>query len=69
VGYKNSTEGNLQIAVDAMNSARSPHTFLGINQEGQTAIIRTVLDHLVVNPATPGRNTFDPDRFNPIWRL
>jgi len=35
----------------------------------QTAIIRTVLDHLVVNPATPGRNTFDPDRFNPIWRL
>ena len=35
----------------------------------QTAIIRIVLDHLVVNPATPGRNTFDPDRFNPIWRL
>ena len=35
----------------------------------QTAIIRIVLDHLVVNPATPGRNTFDPDRFSPIWRL
>ncbi|HLA66980.1 MAG TPA: recombinase family protein, partial [Acidimicrobiia bacterium] len=34
----------------------------------QTAIIRIVVDHLVVNPATPGRNTFDPDRFNPIWR-
>ena len=35
----------------------------------QTAIIRTVLDHLVVNPATPGRNRFDQDRFSPVWRL
>ena len=35
----------------------------------QTAIIRTVLDHLVVNPAVRGRHAFDPDRFNPIWRL
>jgi DNA invertase Pin-like site-specific DNA recombinase len=35
----------------------------------QNAIIRTVLDHVVVNPAVKGRNTFDPDRFTPIWRL
>jgi 3-deoxy-7-phosphoheptulonate synthase len=41
VGFKNSTEGNLQVAVNAIESARHPHSFLGINQEGQTAIVRT----------------------------
>ncbi|HZP40209.1 MAG TPA: 3-deoxy-7-phosphoheptulonate synthase [Candidatus Binatia bacterium] len=41
VGFKNSTDGNLQIAVDAMESARHPHTFLGIDQDGKTSIIHT----------------------------
>jgi 3-deoxy-7-phosphoheptulonate synthase len=41
VGFKNSTDGNLQVAVDAMESARHPHTFLGIDQAGQTSIIHT----------------------------
>jgi 3-deoxy-7-phosphoheptulonate synthase len=41
VGFKNNTEGNLQIAVNAIESARRPHSFLGINQDGVTAIIRT----------------------------
>lgn len=35
----------------------------------QQAIIITVLDHVRVDPATHGRNTFDPDRFTPLWRL
>ena len=41
VGFKNTTEGNLQAAVNAMQSSRRPHSFLGINQEGLTAIVRT----------------------------
>ncbi len=41
VGFKNSTEGNLQVAINAIQSARRPHSFLGINQDGLTAIIRT----------------------------
>jgi 3-deoxy-7-phosphoheptulonate synthase len=41
VGFKNSTEGNLQVAVNAIESARRPHSFLGINQDGATAIVRT----------------------------
>jgi 3-deoxy-7-phosphoheptulonate synthase len=41
VGFKNGTDGSLQIALDAMISARSPHSFLGIDQEGVTSIIRT----------------------------
>jgi 3-deoxy-7-phosphoheptulonate synthase len=41
VGFKNSTDGNLQIPIDAMASARHPHSFLGINSLGQTAVVRT----------------------------
>jgi 3-deoxy-7-phosphoheptulonate synthase len=41
VGFKNTTDGNLQVAVNAIESARRPHSFLGINQEGVTAIVRT----------------------------
>ncbi len=41
VGYKNSTDGNVQIALDAMQSARSAHSFLGIDERGRTAIVRT----------------------------
>ena len=41
VGFKNSTDGSLQIAIDAMRSAMSPHSFLGIDQEGVTSIVRT----------------------------
>ncbi len=41
VGYKNATDGSLQIALDAMSSARTPHNFLGIDQDGFTCVIRT----------------------------
>jgi 3-deoxy-7-phosphoheptulonate synthase len=41
VGFKNGTDGNLQIAMDAMKAAQHPHSFLGINREGRTSIIQT----------------------------
>jgi 3-deoxy-7-phosphoheptulonate synthase len=41
VGFKNSTEGNLQVAINAMESARQAHTFLGIDQDGCTCVVRT----------------------------
>ena len=41
VGFKNGTSGSLQVAVDAMTSARHPHSFLGINADGATCAIRT----------------------------
>ena len=41
VGFKNSTDGNLQVAVNAIESARGSHSFIGIDQDGLTAIIRT----------------------------
>jgi 3-deoxy-7-phosphoheptulonate synthase len=41
VGFKNGTDGNLQIAIDAMGAACHPHSFLGINREGRISIVRT----------------------------
>ena len=41
IGFKNGTDGNLQIALDAMKAALSQHSFLGINREGLSSIIRT----------------------------
>ncbi len=41
VGFKNGTDGSLQIAIDAMHSAMRPHSFLGIDQDGFTSIVRT----------------------------
>ena len=41
VGFKNGTDGSLQVAIDALQSARQPHHFLGINQEGRTAVFQT----------------------------
>ncbi|MBJ6137781.1 3-deoxy-7-phosphoheptulonate synthase [Marinobacter litoralis] len=41
IGFKNGTDGNLDVAVNAMNSVSHPHSFLGIDQQGRGAIIRT----------------------------
>ena len=41
VGFKNTTDGNQLVAINAMQSAGHRHTFLGINQEGTTSIIHT----------------------------
>src|SRR5687768_6219400 len=41
VGYKNGTDGSLQVVLDAMIAARSPHSFLGIDPDGNTCIVNT----------------------------
>ncbi|CAH1044255.1 3-deoxy-7-phosphoheptulonate synthase [Halomonas sp. TD01] len=41
VGFKNGTDGSLDVAINALQSVASPHNFLGINNAGQVAIIRT----------------------------
>ncbi|MBU5612356.1 3-deoxy-7-phosphoheptulonate synthase [Geomonas azotofigens] len=41
IGFKNGTDGNLQIAIDAMKAALHPHSFLGINRDGLTSILQT----------------------------
>nr|WP_010130818.1 3-deoxy-7-phosphoheptulonate synthase [Microbulbifer agarilyticus] len=41
VGFKNGTDGSLEVAINALQSTANPHRFLGINKEGQVAIIHT----------------------------
>jgi 3-deoxy-7-phosphoheptulonate synthase len=41
VGLKNSTDGSLQVAIDAMGATRHAHSFVGISEDGLTAVVRT----------------------------
>ena len=41
VGFKNGTSGDLEVAFNAMQSCASGHSFLGVNQEGKVAVVRT----------------------------
>lgn len=59
VGFKNGTAGSVQIAVDAILSARAPHAFLGIARDGRTSIVRTAgneYGHLVLRGGSEGPN-------------
>ncbi|MBN2344601.1 MAG: 3-deoxy-7-phosphoheptulonate synthase [Deltaproteobacteria bacterium] len=41
VGFKNGTDGGLEMAINAVKAAATEHSFLGINQEGQVSIVTT----------------------------
>ena len=41
VGFKNGTDGSLSTSINALQSVRRPHHFLGITQQGQSAVFRT----------------------------
>src|SRR5579871_2911293 len=41
VGFKNGTDGNLKIAIDAIQAAARPHHFLSVHKNGQVAIVQT----------------------------
>ncbi|MDG4605127.1 MAG: 3-deoxy-7-phosphoheptulonate synthase [Candidatus Contendobacter sp.] len=59
VGFKNATNGNLDVAINALQSASRPHSFLGINQYGQSAVIRTTgnrYGHVVLRGGSEGPN-------------
>jgi 3-deoxy-7-phosphoheptulonate synthase len=63
IGFKNRTDGNIQVAVDAMESARHPHSFLGIDDEGRIAIVRTsgnTCGHLILRGSRT-RPNYDAD--------
>ncbi len=59
VGFKNGTDGNSQIAIDAMKTARAPHAFLGIDRQGRTCVVHTEgnpYGHLILRGGTGGPN-------------
>jgi 3-deoxy-7-phosphoheptulonate synthase len=61
VGFKNATDGGLQVAIDAMRAAMTPHSFLGIDPDGITSIVRTSgnpIGHLILRGGQQ-RTNFD----------
>jgi 3-deoxy-7-phosphoheptulonate synthase len=59
VGFKNTTEGSVTVAIDAIEAARAKHVFLGINDQGQVSEVRTVgnpLAHVVLRGGKRGPN-------------
>ena len=59
VGFKNGTDGGLNVALNAMKSALQPHHFLGINNEGLSSAIQTSGNrnlHLVLRGGSNGPN-------------
>lgn len=59
VGFKNSTDGNLRIAMDAMSAAAHAHSFLGINRNGRISIVQTTGNphvHIVLRGGSGGPN-------------
>ena len=63
VGFKNGTDGSLTVALNALQSVASPHSFLGINTSGQVAVMHTRGNrdaHLVLRGGSNGPN-YDAD--------
>jgi 3-deoxy-7-phosphoheptulonate synthase len=61
VGFKNGTDGGLEVAINAIKSAALPHGFLGVNQAGRTSVIRSKgnrYGHLVLRGGG-GRPNYD----------
>lgn len=59
IGFKNATDGNLTIAIEAIRAAASPHAFVGINGEGRASIATTrgnSYAHLVLRGGKNGPN-------------
>ena len=62
VGFKNGTDGNIQTAVDALASSRGSHSFIGIDQDGRTAVFSTTgndAGHLILRGGRSGPNYHD----------
>jgi len=61
VGFKNGTDGNMTSAINAMLAAKAPQSFLGIDQEGTTCVVKTAGNpwgHIVLRGGK--RPNYDP---------
>jgi 3-deoxy-7-phosphoheptulonate synthase len=59
VGFKNGTDGNIDVAINGIKSSASPHSFLGINTQGRSAVVRTrgnSYGHIVLRGGGEGAN-------------
>jgi len=59
VGFKNGTDGGLEVAINALKSVANPHRFLGINSEGSVSVFETrgnSYGHIVLRGGSAGPN-------------
>ena len=59
VGFKNGTDGGLEVAINALQSVANPHRFLGINSKGKVSVFETCgnrYGHIVLRGGSDGPN-------------
>ena len=64
VGFKNGTDGGVQIAIDAIRPRRHPHQFLVVTKQGLAAIVATrgnAACHVILRGGQPARTTTPSD--------
>lgn len=62
VGFKNGTDGSVKVALNALQSAKQPHNFLGINKLGQVSVFQTrgnAYGHIILRGGD-GKPNYDP---------
>ena len=62
IGFKNNIQGVISVAARAVIVSNSPHTFLGINKDGQAAVVHTTgnpTTHIILRGSVDGPN-YDP---------
>lgn len=62
VGFKNGTDGSIATAIDALSAARGRHSFIGIDQDGQTVVLDTAgndAGHIILRGGRSGPNYHD----------
>ncbi len=70
VGFKNSTDGRVQVAIDAIRSAMHPHSFLGIDVDGHSSVVTTTgnpFGHMVLRGGS-GRPNYDAENITDAER-
>ncbi|NEP57976.1 MAG: 3-deoxy-7-phosphoheptulonate synthase [Symploca sp. SIO2G7] len=68
VGLKNGTDGNVKVALDAMQASRNSHNFLGINETGQISIFKTkgnFYGHVILRGGISNTN-FEPESIRAV---
>lgn len=68
VGFKNSTDGSIEVALNALQSASKPHHFLGINARGLVSVFKTTgnaYGHIILRGGN-GQPNFYPDHVKAV---